>query len=264
LERLVKKLDLSKSQVYRLVEKKARQMFLPANLAAIALASDKDINPSRYATPEELAQIRNAPARVTSGATQPIAVALATRNKSASRKVRSGNKRGTSVFVVHGRDEKQRKSLFAFLRAIGLKPIEWRKAIEYSGSGTPYVGEILDAAFQKATAVVVLLTPDDEARLKPSLLKSTDPAYERDLTGQPRPNVLFEAGMAFGTHSDRTVLVQVGSMRPFSDVAGRHAVRLDNSPERRQELITKLRNCGCDVDESSGSDWVNEGDFSYP
>jgi predicted nucleotide-binding protein len=77
--------------------------------------------------------------------------------------------------------------------------------------------------------------------------KKSDPAYETELTGQARPNVLFEAGMAFGKNANSTVLVELGSVRPFSDVAGRQGVHLDNSRERRHELATKLANAGCDV-----------------
>ena len=38
----------------------------------------------------------------------------------------------------------------------------------------------------------------------------SDPAYERRLTGQARPNVLFEAGMAYGKDPNSTVLAQLG------------------------------------------------------
>ena len=69
--------------------------------------------------------------------------------------------------------------------------------------------------------------------------------------------------MAFGTHPDRTVLVQIGSVKEFSDVGGRHVVHLTNDYAKRQELATKLKNAGCDVD-LSGSDWVSEGDFTDP
>jgi hypothetical protein len=54
--------------------------------------------------------------------------------------------------------------------------------------------------------------------------------------------------------------VQIGDVRPISDVAGRHVVHLDNSAQRRRELATKLANAGCDVD-VSGIDWLSEGDF---
>ena len=67
--------------------------------------------------------------------------------------------------------------------------------------------------------------------------------------------------MAFGRSPEQTVLVQVGEVRPFSDVAGRHIVRLSNSTGSRQELITKLKNAGCVVS-VFGTDWHTEGDFS--
>ena len=168
---------------------------------------------------------------------------------------------GTSVFVVHGRNEKLRKSLFGFLRAIGLQPIEWRRAIELTHKPNPYVGEILDAAFREAAAVVVLLSPDDEAKLKADFIKTNDPASEKRLTGQARANVLFEAGMAMGRNPASTVLVQVGEIRPFSDIGGRHVVRLSNSAEARSEFATKLANAGCNVN-TSGTDWLAEGDFT--
>src|SRR5687767_9687568 len=70
------------------------------------------------------------------------------------------------VFVVHGRDENLRRALFDFLRAIGLKPIEWSQAVDMSSSPSPYIGDILDSALRQAQAVIVLLTGDDEGRLR--------------------------------------------------------------------------------------------------
>ena len=102
------------------------------------------------------------------------------------------------VFVVHGRDDTLAADRFAFLDAIGLQPIAWRDAVRQTGKGSPYVGEILEGAFATAQAVVVLLSPDDEVRLAPSLVREDDQAIEREVRLQPRPNVLFEAGMAFG------------------------------------------------------------------
>ncbi|WP_206496143.1 TIR domain-containing protein [Mycobacteroides abscessus] len=166
------------------------------------------------------------------------------------------------VFVVHGRNMAARNAMFGFLRTIGLEPIEWSTAIAATGSASPYIGQALDSAFAMAQAVVVLLTPDDIAYLRPEYANGDDDP-ERTPTPQARPNVLFEAGMALGLHPDRTVLVELGAVRPFSDVAGRHAVRLDNSSTKRNDLAQRLKSSGCDVD-TSGTDWLSLGDFTPP
>jgi hypothetical protein len=67
--------------------------------------------------------------------------------------------------------------------------------------------------------------------------------------------------MAFGRNPDRTLLVEAGRMKAFSDVAGRHVVRLVNSPESRQDVAERLRTAGCAVS-TSGRDWLQQGNFS--
>lgn len=267
LARLQAKLGLSKRRVYSLVEDKVRQTHLPRQLAAIALASERGINISRFATAEDLATIRQTaiaamPRSVIAPAEQPQAATLraSRRARSQRSKAPAPRRRGTSVFVVHGRNETLRNSMFQFLRALGLQPIEWNQAIKMTGEPTPYVGTILETAFREAAAVLVLLTPDDEARLRKPYRRPRDPKYERQLTGQARPNVLFEAGMAFGRNPQNTVLVQVGAIKEFSDIAGRHIVRLSDDPTARQALATRLANAGCNVD-TSGSDRLTAGDF---
>lgn len=166
------------------------------------------------------------------------------------------------VFVVHGRNASARDAMFEFLRAIGLRPIEWSQAVRLTGKGSPYIGEILDAAFAEAQAVIVLMTPDEIAYLR-SEYASGDSDPEARPAAQSRPNVLFEAGMAMGHDSARAILVELGDVRPFSDVAGRHAVRLDNSVPRRKELAQRLETAGCIVD-TTGDSWLSAGDFTPP
>jgi hypothetical protein len=166
------------------------------------------------------------------------------------------------VFVVHGRNEAARQSMFAFLRAIGLNPIEWSRALAATGSASPYIGEVLDAAFGMAQAIVVLMTPDEVAYLLSDHASGADDP-ETKPGPQARPNVLFEAGIAMGRDPKRTVLVELGTLRPFSDVAGRHAVRLNDTPEKRNDLAQRLKTAGCDVD-TTGTDWLRTGDFSAP
>ena len=167
-----------------------------------------------------------------------------------------------NVFVVYGRNDELRRSMFDFLRAIGLNPLEWSVAVEMTNSGAPYVGEVLDAAFSQARAVVVLLTPDEIAYLQPTYgSHPEDP--ETKPAPQARPNVLFEAGMALGRHPKHTILVEVGEMRPFSDVAGRHAIRMTNDVAQRQELANRLKTAGCSLN-TTGTDWHKAGDFTPP
>ena len=165
-----------------------------------------------------------------------------------------------TVFVVHGRNEEARRALFVFLRSIGLRPLGWSEAVKATDRPMPYIGQILDAAFSRAHAVVVLLTPDDEARLRRGYGSKDEPPHEVELTGQARPNVLFEAGMAMGRNHERTILVELGAVRPFSDVAGIHVIRLDHSSQRRQELAQRLQTAGCPVN-LEGTDWHTAGDF---
>lgn len=164
------------------------------------------------------------------------------------------------IFVVHGRNTMARDAMFTFLRSIKLDPIEWSEAIKITGKPSPYIGDILDTAFGHAQAIVVLMTPDDIACLRKNFVLDSDPPHERALTPQARANVLFEAGMAMGRYPDRTILVEVGTVRPFSDIGGRHVVRLDNQPARRQDLADRLELANCKVD-LSGRDWHTAGDF---
>lgn len=167
-----------------------------------------------------------------------------------------------NVFVVHGRNDPLRRAMFEFLRSLGLNPIEWAVAVTMTEKGAPYVGEVLDAAFAQAKAVLVLLTPDEIAYLQPAYSSHVDDP-ETQPAPQARPNVLFEAGMALGRHPKHTILVEIGEIRPFSDVAGRHVVKMSNDSVRRQELANRLKTAGCAVN-LMGTDWHSAGDFTAP
>ncbi|MGP0103374.1 MAG: TIR domain-containing protein [Solirubrobacteraceae bacterium] len=167
------------------------------------------------------------------------------------------------VMVVYGRDSEANKAMFDFLRALDLKPQEWTTLIRYTNSGAPYVGDVLAGGFSNAQAVVVLLTPDDEARMTEELRGEHEPDHETALIGQARPNVLFEAGMAFGTHPDRTIVVELGTLRPFSDIHGRHTIRLDGTVPPLREIARRLQTAGCAVDDS-GDDWLRTDRFPAP
>jgi predicted nucleotide-binding protein len=165
-----------------------------------------------------------------------------------------------SIFVVHGRNEKARKAMFEFLRSMELKPIEWGEAIKSTKSGSPFIGEVLDKALSGAGAVVVLLTGDDEGQLAKKYVKPSDLEHDRNLTPQPRLNVVFEAGMAISAFPTRTIFVQFGPNRPFSDIQGRHLIHYGVDKDFRNNLATRLEATGCKV-VRSGTDWLSAGAF---
>lgn len=169
----------------------------------------------------------------------------------------SDEERRKAVMVVYGRDEDTRRDMFNFLHSLHLSPIGWNSAVAQTGKASPYVGEILTAAFSMAQAFLVLMTPDEQVALRPELRKS---AHDSDTSYQPRPNVILEAGMALAKDEARTILVATGPLRGMSDLDGRHVVRLDNSAERRNDLIQRLKVAGCSP-RADGSDWIRTGDF---
>ncbi len=169
------------------------------------------------------------------------------------------------LFVIHGRNLKIRDSMFSFLRAIDLDPIEWEQAIAMTGQASPYIGEILEAAFSNAQAALVLLTGDDLARLGTRYLKEDgDKIHERQFTPQARPNVLFEAGLALASHPKRTIIVEIGNTRPFSDILGRHVISFSNVTADRLKLANRLRGAGCAVNIDNREGWLTAGDFAIP
>lgn len=166
------------------------------------------------------------------------------------------------VWVIHGRNDKLKKEVFNFLRAIGLYPIEWEEARSLTGDAQPYIGDILEAAFDRAQAFVVLLTGDDEGKLKDRFIKPDDPEWERNPTAQARQNVIFEAGMAYGRDPTKVVFVQFGNIRQFSNISGRHILNLDNTAIKRINFINRLKAANCEIQDSEPKDyWFEVGNF---
>ncbi len=96
--------------------------------------------------------------------------------------------------------------------------------------------------------------------LTSDLSKMTIRITSRSLLDKQDQNVLYEAGMAMGLHRDRTIIVTMGNLRPFSDIDGRHVIRLTDSAPKRQELAQRLRTVGCEVNRE-GSTWLTVGEL---
>jgi len=109
----------------------------------------------------------------------------------------------------------------------------------------------------------VILTPDDVVQLRGDLLRDDDGPDEREIRGQARPNVYYEAGIADTLGRERTVIIEIGNVKSFSDAAGRHVVRYDGTPGKRHALAERLRLAGLDVD-TQGNDWLTAGEVRGP
>jgi predicted nucleotide-binding protein len=171
-------------------------------------------------------------------------------------------KDGKKVFIIHGRDRAPLQELRHFLKGLGLQAWTFVDEFHESISNTPIV-EIVARGVSKTRAVIALLTPDEFACLVPERREAAE--SERNIRRwQPRPNVIYEAGMAMGLNRDGTVLVTVGNVELPSDLDGILHIRLTNGIDSRRTLRKKLMQAGCEVDPNL-DDWMDPaqgGDFN--
>jgi predicted nucleotide-binding protein len=167
------------------------------------------------------------------------------------------------VFIVHGRNVKALKGIEEFLRSLHLESLTFRDAIKLAKQNA-HIDEIVEIGMTNAHATLVLFTGDEDARLKKSYFLDSDPISEKNLQSQPRPNVIFEAGMALARNPATTIFVQFGPhLRPFSDIAGLFVLLITDAEQDRRILKEQLVKIGCKVNEKDGK-WKKAGKFPPP
>lgn len=157
--------------------------------------------------------------------------------------------RKRSVFIVHGRDMSNKNALVALLKQMDIRPITWNEAVSLSPSQNTL--DIVMAGINHAQAVIILFTPDDLARLKNEFLKDDDGPHERNETGQARPNVILEAGIAYAKEPTKTIFARVGKTREISDIAGFNWVQLSQDYNDRDRLRRELLKAGVELDHTT-------------
>jgi predicted nucleotide-binding protein len=262
LQRLATKLDVSNQRVYQLIQQISAKNRVPRHLGALLLAGDAGISVQKYASSADLLELRGIPSHLT--AAEPAAPSSVSRpvlQKARARKLPKTKE--NTVFVVHGRDSKLRDAMYEFLGAIGIKAQEWGHAIRAARGkgGNPYVNDAVIKIMDQAQAIVVILSPDDEVKLKSQFVTRGERATEAKVRGQARPNVIFETGIAIGAHHKKTVIVQTGEVKPFTDIGGMHILRLTGTDRSRHEFANRLRDLGCTID-TGGDHWLRAGNFS--
>ncbi|UUX60468.1 nucleotide-binding protein [Glutamicibacter halophytocola] len=172
------------------------------------------------------------------------------------------NKDPRKVFIVHGRDMETKSTLEQFLRYIEVSPLDWTEARDLTNLSAPTTLQIVQSGLNHAQAVIVIFTPDDEARLKTEYSGPYDGPDEVQVTGQARPNVILEAGMALGIDANRTVLVRRGKTRNISDIEGINWINLNNVWDDRKMLVNSLKAAGVTLNENRNFLDANAGSYS--
>ena len=265
-----KKLHVGRRRLDQLIAEREEKHLISRRLAMLLLARDSGVAIGRLASDEEKEALRGLESqRVTqtsvptvSSAPQPLAPSHTQRQVTATPARRARPTRDDEVFVVHGRDEAIRESMFTFLRALGLKPMEWGELMKATEKATPSIPEVVEQALDRASAVVVIMTPDDEVALVPRLHGEGEEDDETQVRRQARPNVYYEAGMAVARHPMKTIFVTVGKVKRFSDISGFHVTRLNDTAPKRMELVSKLGTArGKPIDTQGRTDYLKAGTF---
>jgi hypothetical protein len=151
------------------------------------------------------------------------------------------------VFIFHGRDDAAYDSLATFCSRLGLEPHNFRQRV--AGEGPNQTLEIITRGVADAKAIILLLTPDEYMALDPGCALPMD--GEAEMRGwAPRPNVLFEAGFAFGAGRTKTIPTRFAypgrRSVALSNIDGINIITLNepsalNRPSGAAQLVTALR-----------------------
>jgi hypothetical protein len=146
---------------------------------------------------------------------------------------------GDTVFLIYGQDRKARDELTKFVRAVGLQELSFEEVANRLGT-TPFVAEVVLAGLQQAQAIIALFTPDELTTLYEANGEiSSHP--QGSSRWQARPNVIFEAGVAYGIAREKTIIVTIGSdVELFSDIGGTHILDLTR-PDAKNQLLQRLQ-----------------------
>lgn len=123
-------------------------------------------------------------------------------------------KQTKKVFIVHGRDDSKKYELSGFLYEQGLTPIILHEQVNNGQTIIEKIESNSDVA-----CAIILLTPDDEGRLKDS---------ENDLKTRARQNVIFEAGYFMGKLGRNRTILLSGVEETMSDIDGIVYLNINN------------------------------------
>jgi predicted nucleotide-binding protein len=141
---------------------------------------------------------------------------------------------GIEVFVVHGHDDALRSEVCRTLEKLGLEPIVLFEQADKGRTIIEKFEEHSDVAY-----AVVLVTPDDEGRLR----------GEKQISPRARQNVIFELGFFYGKLSRQRVcaILKEGVEFP-SDISGVIYKKADAAGAWKFELAKEMKAAGLEID----------------
>lgn len=131
------------------------------------------------------------------------------------------------VFIVHGRDDYKKYELSDFLHEQGLEPIILHEQVN---NGQTIIEKI--ESNSDVGCAIILLTPDDEGRLKNSDLP---------LKTRARQNVIFEAGYFMGKLGRNRTIILSGVEEKLTDIDGIVYLDINNY---KSDLLKELKALG--------------------
>jgi hypothetical protein len=170
-----------------------------------------------------------------------------------------------TAFIIHGQDRRVREELEKFLKAVGFTILPFHAA----AAGEAQVDAVLrnvESAVKQADVVIVLFTPEEHASFHdPETGRYVASTKTGEQMGgwQPRPNVIFEAGIAVASAKEKTILLRIGSVRVSSDLAGLMFVDLD-ADNAKDVLLNRLRDKVKDLRVEAAPADNHPGDFRVP
>lgn len=140
------------------------------------------------------------------------------------------------VFLVHGKDYGTREEVARFIEQLGISAV----ILEDQADQGRTIIEKFEEEARVVGLAVVLLTPDDEGRLRNS---------DNGLMARARQNVIFELGYFAGALGRRRVCAMIkGDVEIPSDYDGIVYIRLDEYRGWKLNLVQELKAAGFHVD----------------
>lgn len=143
---------------------------------------------------------------------------------------------GSSVFVVHGRDDATKNEVARTLtQLLGQEPV----ILHEQPDGGATIIEKFERHATQAAAAVVILSPDDVGGLAPG----------DELHPRARQNVIYELAWFHGhLGRGRVIALLVGKVEQPSDISGVLYISKDTAGAWRTTLARELRTAGLDAD----------------